>query len=148
MRNKTRIKLLTFFRTGKFNIIIGSTSKHWLEQNFVKPTDKTYMGHGLSIWRYDVIEFHFDGDRLFQIWCDNLDYLSSNRWIVIDKWILKHPARLNVNYVIKHLEQEHIAYDIDPLEENSLVLLLRESQVRLIFEGDKMIAFHLRFSGY
>lgn len=147
MRNKIRIKLLTFFRTGKFASVGASVSKNWLDRHFIKVTDKTYMGNKLSIWRYGVIEFHFDGDYLFQIWCDNLHYLKSNRWFILDKWILTHPKRLTFEYVITHIEQENIAYEVEERPEyNNRIIHLHPSKVRLFFEDSEMVAFCLQYS--
>jgi hypothetical protein len=146
MNNKIKVKLLTFFRCGRFGIDFDSTSKDWFDCHFAKATDKSYLGSNLSIWRYDTVEFHFDGDNLFQIWCDNLEQLSSNRRISFDKWILQHPLRLTLNYVIKHLQQENITYQIDEcLDNDRQTLLLPSSGVRLLFEDNKMVAFHLSY---
>lgn len=146
MKNKPRVKLLTFFRTGNFNVVTSSKSKAWLDKHFVRATDKTWMGNNLSIWRYGAVEFHFDGDRLFQIWCDNLDYIASTRRLTYDKWILTHPERLTFNYVAIHLRQEHIDYQIEELPRyGQKIILINRSFVRLFFENERMIAFHLQY---
>lgn len=65
-----------FVKHGKFDSVELGCTKEWLLTNFKTPNSQHEMSEGMFIWLYDRIEFHFYEDTLFQIWCDDLNYLK------------------------------------------------------------------------
>ncbi|HFN5877691.1 TPA: hypothetical protein ACHGIS_000366, partial [Escherichia coli] len=59
-----------FVFNGKFDFVELGQTMAWLEQNFVEPDSKNDMGNGFYIWLFGNVEFHFENNKLYMIWCD------------------------------------------------------------------------------
>lgn len=94
------------------------------------------MGHGLSIWLYGHLEFHFDGEQLFMIWCDNLDPIDSGDSIRLEKWILNDCAAQNLTAVFNTLIGERVDIQVVHQSPNTVLLHINPSRVTLWFETD------------
>lgn len=94
------------------------------------------MGHGLSIWLYGHLEFHFDDEQLFMIWCDNLDPVDSGDSIRLEKWILNDYATQNLTTVFNTLIGERVDMQVVHQSPNTALLHINPSRVTLWFETD------------
>ncbi len=131
------IHIKDFFLEGTFDFIKPGQTKTWILQNFPDPDDESDMGNSLSIWRYGCIEFHFDHDKLYLIWCDNLSYLRSNKSLKLDKWILDNLKELNLPYVQSKLNSENVTYSVNfDKKLNNSIIRIKKSRVKLWFECD------------
>lgn len=123
------VNLRDFARTGAFGPIhLGMSKDNVLEQlgkppNWGPGTDMYINGEYKTsepqpfmeapIWLYDAMEFHFEGDRLFLIWCDYLDELVSNGEVFqLDKWVFETeiPSREKLEQI---LTQEGFSFSHD-----------------------------------
>lgn len=106
------ISLLQFIETSKLeNLELGWTKEDVLSK-FYKPDDRSYMGHGMSIWRYSTFELHFADDKLSLLWCDNLRWLKNpiKKQFKFDKWILKDTSLLTFSYFCSKLNEHKIPF--------------------------------------
>ena len=85
-----------FVFNGKFDFVELGQTMAWLEQNFVEPDSKNDMGNGFYIWLFGNVEFHFENNKLYMIWCDYLSQIHLGKAIRFDKGILNNVAELNV----------------------------------------------------
>ncbi len=130
------INLKDFFLEGKFDYIKPGKTKEWILNNFPDPDDDSDMGHKLSIWRYIPIEFHFDGEELFTIWCDYLIDIEDNEKLVFDKWILEKPQEeLTLPYVLSVLNTEKCNYLVKFNNYGSVIVRIKKSGVCLWFNN-------------
>ncbi len=134
LNTKIQINLLEFFKYGKFDYIELGNSKQWIINNFPNPDgfNKSFFQKKCSIWRYGNLEFHFDGDVLYQIYSDYINQLNAGEHIQLDKWILATPSKLTLLYVIEHLNNEKIEYK----KVNFL-----QTQVQLILQSGVILGF-------
>ena len=153
------IDIKDFLLNGKFDLIQTGQTKEWIVNNFLKPVRDAQMGNNLSICTFSTIEFHFDGDKLYLIWCDNLS-IRSNKYLKFDKWILKNLAKLTFRYVTAILNNEKANYTVKfDKQLQNVVLKIKNSSVCLWFEninddkiddpnGYKLVAFGLSDKEY
>lgn len=121
---------------GKFDFVEPGQTKEWLEQNFADPDSKSDMGHGFFIWLYGNLEFHFEGDRLFMLWCDYLDDINLGEAIRFDKWILENAAAQSASAVFNLLIGEGADLQVRRQSPTTLLLHVNRSGVTLWFEAD------------
>lgn len=95
-----------FVFNGKFDFVELGQTMAWLEQNFVEPDSKNDMGNGFYIWLFGNVEFHFENNKLYMIWCDYLSQIHLGKAIRFDKGILNNVAELNVTRVFNMLVNE------------------------------------------
>lgn len=93
------------------------------------------MGHGLSIWLYGRIEFHFDKEILFSIWCDNFIDFTAGKNIKLNKWIFNDVKRLNVSKMIAILNQNKLNFTLMHKYESVIIRVL-DSNVELYFSPE------------
>ncbi len=130
-----KISIKDFFLKGDFKGIEIGKNKKWILKHFDKPDVKYDAGNNLSIWSYGNIEFHFNKDELYLIFCDHLDMLKNTKTIKLRKWILKDVSKLTLSYVLTILNKKRVNYQIkfDEKLENA-VLCIKKSKVELWFE--------------
>lgn len=108
-----KIDLLEFFKMGKFDYLKLGQSKEWIVNNFPNRDDAEDYNYNDPIWRYGNIELHFRNDEtLFLIYSDYIDTLEGGPSLSLDKWILKEPEHLTLEYVIRHLNKERINFKL------------------------------------
>lgn len=115
INHKIKIDLLKVFKTGKFDFIKIGHTKEWILNNFPEPDD--YYGTGTTLesseyWRYGNIEFQFSQDELTQISTQYIDSLDAGHNFLIEKWILEHPDKLSVQFVIQSLLDQRIGFQV------------------------------------
>lgn len=130
------IDLKKFILEGKFDYIKLGQTKQWIINNFPNPDDYSDEDLNFNIWQYGSIEFHFDNDELFLIWCDNLPYLDSSKTLKINMWIFKDLSKLTLLYVLSIMNTEQSNYSVKfDKQLNNAVIKIRESGVTLWFEN-------------
>lgn len=131
----TEIDLLAFFLTGKFDGIKPGQSTEWIEANFADPDHKSDMGGGISIWNWGAIEFHFDRDMLYLIWCDRLKYVADCPALDVRRGWLERPSQLSLRWVVAQLNQQRADYRvIHDVKLGSVQLRVLASGVEFHFE--------------
>jgi hypothetical protein len=161
INNPIDINFKDFFLDGRFDCIKTGQNKEWILNHFPKPDDESDMGNNLSIWRYGCIEFHFDGDKLYLIWCDYLSYIKSGKSHKFDMWILEDLSICSLSYVLSTLNLEKSNYSVKfDKNLNNSIIRIKKSRVNLWFEcideevktnnpnDYKLIAFGLSDEGY
>lgn len=130
------INLLDFFKTGKFDHLKLGQTKAWVLNNFPDPDgrfDVDMQNNGFDIWTYGDIELHFENQKLFLIYSDNLGSLSGGNDLKFNKWIFEDFEKLNLLYVMKKLNECDIDYK---KKTDKLGVLLRiSSGIELTFEN-------------
>ena len=96
LKNPVNVDLFKFVTKGEFDYIENGQTKEWILNNFPDPDQIGDMGHGLSVWLYGRIEFHFDKEILFSIWCDNFIDFTAGKNIKLDKWIFNDVKKFNL----------------------------------------------------
>ena len=140
MNEPIHIDLQSFFLEGSFDHIEVGQTKDWISNNFADPDSAFEDRHGCSIWNFGSLEFHFDHDVLFLIWCDNFDGLECEqltfaKWIIGDGPLLTLPFVLQAlnsacaNYVVHHdralgnaqlrIEKSRVVFHFEPLEDEN-----------------------------
>lgn len=117
LNHKIEIDLLEVFKTGKFDYVKIGKTKDWILNNFPEPDDFE-AGTTLetaTFWSYGNIEFYFQGDHLIQIYVDNIDSLGGGPKLSLKKWIINEPEKLKLHYVIEHLANERIDFNVKHL---------------------------------
>lgn len=152
------IRFHDFIFNGKFDFVEPGQTMSWLEQNFVEPDSKNDMGNGFYIWLYGNLEFHFEGDKLYMIWCDYLRQIHLGNAIRFDKGILNNVALLNITHVFNLLINEGADLQIHRQSPHTLLMHVNRSGVTLWFEADEeqpgepqnymLIAFSLTHRDY
>lgn len=130
------IDLKKFILDGDFDFIRLGQTKEWIINNFPNPDNDSNEDLNFSIWEYGSIEFHFDGDKLFLIWCDNLSHLDECITLKIDKWIFEDLSKLTLRNVLSILNTEQSNYSIKFNQQlHNTVVKIRKSGVTLWFEN-------------
>ena len=134
------IDILTFFKTGKFDILKPGQTKEWILNNFPDP-DEYGMGDFLmeaKIWFYGNIELHFDKAELFLICSEYVNQLEGGQSINLNTWILSGLNTLTLQFVIEHLNNERIDFTKfnDKVLEDYVRIHLTDSQIQLTFIGE------------
>lgn len=139
LNHPVSIDLLTFCQTAKFDCIEPGQSSEWILNNFPDPDSIADMGHGVQIWTYGNIEFHFADNALLMIFSDHFsrqtlhggNSLDIRPWIFTKKQVLLKNALQELNY-------RQIDYQKTTTKLNIAVRL--SSGVVLYFENSKDIA--------
>ena len=126
-----------FVFNGKFDFVELGQTMAWLEQNFVEPDSKNDMGNGFYIWLFGNVEFHFENNKLYMIWCDYLSQIHLGKAIRFDKGILNNVAELNVTRVFNMLVNEGADLQIRRQSPHTLLIHVNRSGVTLWFEADE-----------
>ncbi len=142
MEINVEIDFFEFFKNGIFDYIKIGKTKEWILNNFPNPDGfYNYGGTNLlsdkcSIWKYGAIEFHFDRNELYFIWCDNLPNLKDTSNIKLKKWFLDDLSKLTLSFVLSILNTEQMNYKItfDSDLKNS-VIYIEKSNVELWFQS-------------
>ena len=133
LQNPIFIEIKSFILDGTFDCIKLDQSKGLILNNFPDPDCKEYKE---SIWQYGALEFHFNKDTLYTIWCDNLSNLCACKSLRIEPWFLCGPSELSLEYVLSRLNKEHTNYSIMFDEKlGNAVIKIRKSRVTLWFEN-------------
>ena len=136
--NPIQINLRDFFLKGQFDSVKIGQTKDYIINNFAQPDDDSDMGYNMRIFSYGCIEFHFEFDVLFLIWCDNLTYLKNTKSIKFDKWIIKDLAKMTLPNVLKILNSEKSNYSVKFDEKlKNAIIKIKPSNVNLWFEPMK-----------
>jgi len=133
------IDLVEFFLTGKFDYIVPGQDAEWILANFADPDDDSDMGRGFRIWRWGSIEFHFDHNKLFMIWCDGFRHVASSSSLKVRRGWLDRPTRLTLARVQHLLNNGSTSYRVvhNPVLQTTQVRILA-SNVELHFEAADM----------
>lgn len=126
--------LKQLFLTGIFAKVKLGDSSEKIQKYHGCFDDWTDCNHHMHIGRYGVVEFHFNHDKLFLIWCDNLHYLSMGN-IPFDSWFIKKYKTYNIHLVLKHLLNSHAEYVLYRINEYALNVTIKHSDVTLHFES-------------
>ena len=136
MTQPIHIDLKQFILEGKFANVTMGQNKSVINECFLPAISDNEMGNNLSISLYQGIEFHFDGDMLFTIWCDNLAYIKNTKKLIFNKWIVDDLDRMSLVYAIKIFSDEFVNFSIRfDNNLNNAVLKIRKSGVELWFEN-------------
>ena len=132
--NPVQVNLFNFINNGEFaNIKVGQT-KEWIINNFPDPDYINDMGDNMFIWQYGTIEFHFDGEMLFLIFCDNFHKFNAGKTIDLEKWIFKSTNHLTLEKVVKVLNKNKISFTLIHKESIECVIIkILASNVSLYF---------------
>ncbi len=142
MEVNVEIDFFEFFKNGIFDYIKIGKTKEWILNNFPNPDNfYNYGGTNLlsdkcTIWTYGAIEFHFDRNELYLIWCDNLPDLKDTSNIRLKKWVLDDLSKLTLSFVLNILNTEQMNYKIkfnDNLK--NAVIYIEKSNVELWFQS-------------
>ncbi len=134
MKNKIEINFKKFFLNGEFEYIKLGATKEWIKNNFPEPDD-IWNKNKFSIWRYNGIEFHFENEKLFLIFCDYLENIISNENINIDKWFLEDDNDLTTICVTKILLNEKVNFKVlNDKKLDTIKIIIEQSGVELHFE--------------
>lgn len=106
------IDLKLFFLKGEFDCIKPGQTKEWILNNFADPDSNWDNEYGQSIWTYNSLEFHFDKDQLYLIWCDGLSHLTPCHQLNYTKWFLDDDSPLTLSYVLHILNVEAVNYKV------------------------------------
>ncbi|WP_162921710.1 hypothetical protein [Listeria costaricensis] len=128
------INLQDFILNGKFDYIKIGQTKEWITTNFPDPDSINNMGHNLFIWTYGNIEFHFNADRLFLIWCDNFHSFSAGQNIRLDKWIFEDTQHLTLQSMTDILHRHKVDFSVTHQPKwQTTVIQITKSHVELFF---------------
>lgn len=140
---KEIVSLFEFIRAGKLDDVELGWTKDDVLTKFYKPDDKSYMGQGMSIWRYSTFEFHFANGELFLLWCDNLRWLKNptKKQFKFDKWIFKDTSLLTFSYFCSKLTKYQISfstkgtfYDEEAELPSNVMLFVEGTDIVIYFE--------------
>jgi len=136
MKLKSKIKLLDFFKYGKFDCIKLGQRIDWILENFPEPDIQYKLGTNseFDIFEYGSIELHFRDNILYLIFSDgwfNKFYGAKN--IKIDKWIFKKMDELKLLNVLEKFNENEINYE--KKEDNLNIKLKLESGIEITFEN-------------
>lgn len=138
LNKSINIDLKQFILKGKFDYIKIAQKKEWILNNFDKPDFKWDNERESSIWKYGSLEFHFDKDELFLIWCDDLSNLETCKKINYNKWFLNERNDFKLSYVLDILNCEAANYIVKHNTElNNAEVKIIESNVKLYFEKEE-----------
>jgi len=130
------IDLFNFFKTGKFDRIKLGQTKTWILNNFPDPDsgfDAEMQNNGFDIWTYGDIELHFENQKLFLIYSENLGDLKGGNDLKLNKCIFEGFEKLNLLNVMKKLNECDLDYK---KKTDKLGVLLRlRSGIELTFES-------------
>jgi len=129
------IDLLDFFKTRTFDCLKFGQDKSWVSSHFPAPDsqfDKEMQSGGFDIWTYGNIELHFENEKLFLIFSDDLGDLSGGEHLTLQRWILEDVEQLNCLFVMKSLNAKNINFNKQT--DNLDVTLKFKSGVELTFE--------------
>ena len=135
LKNPVNVDLFKFVTKGEFDYIENGQTKEWILNNFPDPDQIGDMGHGLSVWLYGRIEFHFDKEILFSIWCDNFIDFTAGKNIKLDKWIFNDVKKLNVSKMITILNQNKLNFTLIH-KYGSVIIRILDSNVDLYFSPE------------
>ncbi len=139
LKNPIQINLKDFFQKGQFDCIKTGKTKEWILNNFPDPDNfdhSLFMSKKCNIWTYGALEFHFDLDELFLIWCDNLPYLKNSKSIKYEKWILEDLSKMTLLEVQKILNSEKSNYSVKlDKDSKNAIIKIKQSEVGLWFEN-------------
>ncbi len=135
LKKPVDVDLYKFVTKGEFDFIETGQTKEWILNNFPDPDRIGDMGHSLYIWLYGNIEFHFDKEILFTIWCDNFSELNAGKNISLDKWIFDNVKELTVSKMIKVLNQEKLNFTLVH-KYGSVIIRILDSNVDLYFSPE------------
>ncbi|MEZ5986134.1 MAG: hypothetical protein R3B94_09300 [Hyphomonas sp.] len=130
------IDLLEFFRSGKFDCLKLGQNKDWVLRNFPDPDsgwDTDLQSGGFDIWTYGNIELHFEKDKLFLIFSDDLSDLNGGKDLRLTRWIFDDPSTRSLSAVLNKLNKEKVDYR---KQSDALGVVLRlASGIELTFEN-------------
>lgn len=129
------VDLFRFIINGEFDYIETGQTKEWILNNFPEPDQIADMGNDLYIWLYGSIEFHFDGEILFNIWCDNFQKFTAGRNINLNKWIFDNVSKVTVSKMISILNQNKLNFTLVHKYESVIIRVL-SSNVDLYFSPE------------
>ena len=130
------IDMADFLKTGKFDCIKIGQAKQWILENFPNPDSDTDAGCAQSICTYGKIDFHFNQEVLFSIWCNHLEGLHAGRKTrLTHKWIFDDLTESSLRQVTEVINNKQMDYRIKHYHSmGNTTMILRKSQVRLHFE--------------
>ncbi len=141
LKNPIQINFKDFFLKGQFDYIKPGQTKEWILNNFPDPDgfdNDLFMSKKCNIWTYSAVELHFDHDKLFLIWCDNLECIKDSKSIKYEKWILDNLSEMTLIEVQKILNSEKVNYSVKLDNDNkNAIIKIRQSGVCLWFENQK-----------
>ena len=135
LKKPVDVDLFKFVIKGEFDYIETGQTKEWILNNFPDPDQIGDMGHGLYIWLYGNIEFHFDKEILFAIWCDNFTKLNAGKNINLNKWIFDNVKKLTVSKMINILNRNKLNFTLVHKYESVIIRIL-DSGVDLYFSPE------------
>mgnify|MGYP000088400531 CR=1 FL=1 len=132
-----------FLKEGKFDCLKLGQSKEWVLGNFPNPDgfDKyPNMIHD-DIWRYGVIELHFNKNELFLIFSDYVDELNGGDSLILEKHILSNTKEFRLSDIMSKLNNNHIDFQKNTTYfGEAMVKLELKSQVCLSFRLEELEA--------
>lgn len=138
LKQPITIDMKAFLLEGKFDCIQMGQTKEWIKHNFPDPDSDNYMGHHLSIWLYGGIEFHFDHEQLYMIWCDNLRFMDRCKTLRVNKWLFHNLDELTLGLAQNQLNHEYCSYRVMfDRELKTTGLQIQKSRVSLWFEQEE-----------
>jgi len=132
---QSEVDLFRFIAYGEFGPVKLGDRMGWIAHNFPPPDCVDPMPGGRSIWEYGDVEFHFAGDLLRAICCDDVVKVSAGKNIVLKKWFFDKPVRQSLRKVLTILVHHKIDFAVihDPDLESVRVRVLK-SRVNLHFQ--------------
>lgn len=131
LKESIDIDLYKFITEGTFDCIKIGQNKEWILNNFPDPDYQDDMGHDCYIWSYGNLEFHFEGDELFLIWCDNFIQLDAGKHINLQPWVFQdlHKEDISLTKFINLLNADKISHIIyhDHKIQNAIVRILKSN---------------------
>ena len=129
------VDLFQFITRGTFDCVTPGDRMEWILHNFPQPDCVDPMPGGKSIWEYGDFEFHFAGDLLMAIYCEDFRAISAGKNIALKKWFFNKSVRHSLRKVLTILTRHKINYVVlhDSGTESIRVRVLA-SRVDLFFE--------------
>lgn len=145
-----KISIRQFFIKGSFGEVTPGQTKEDILSFFPAPDDESDVSKDLSIWRYGNIEFHFENNVLFLIFCDYIDIMTGGKSLKLSKWFLSEYEKLDIISVIKEFNLNRMNFKLThDGQEPAEIKLTLESGVVLHFRAlddntnDNINRYHL-----
>lgn len=132
MTRPDSITYLDLLRTGKLRDIGLGASRPFVQECFGDP-DQWGIGTDVpdaTIWKYGVVEFHFQDDHVFLLHCERFGGMPRHLRLPLKPWKLRDDSR--IEEVERLLEAEGLRFLRERLPGNESVLTL-DNFVRLYF---------------
>ena len=144
--NKMNIDLKEFFIKGHINGIKPSISKDQFLAQYPKPdafetNPELFMDSSAkrypNIWTYGNIEFHFNKEGLFMVWCDHIgDFygkLKGGPSIELSRWFLEENTTINCINLIEILNHENLDFSRTTNKYSESIELSLSNRVQFTF---------------